>query len=92
MLAEIEISFIGRLPKGAVLLRLQVGDSTHELKPKEGLRTANWSCGMYVSPVMPSNSHKLIICMQICFFEFSVITERSQSKERNSRPSHGTGA
>lgn len=47
-LVDIEINFIGRVPRNAVILRLQVDDTTQESKPKERTRTANWNCEMYV--------------------------------------------
>ena len=47
-LADIEINFIGRVPRNAVTLRLQVDDTTQESGPKERTRTVKWNCEMYV--------------------------------------------
>lgn len=47
-LADIEINFIGRVPRNVVTLRLQVDDTTQESEPKERTRTVKWNCEMYV--------------------------------------------
>lgn len=48
-LADIEINFIGRVPRNAVTLRLQIDDTTQESEPKERTRTVKWNCEMYAS-------------------------------------------
>lgn len=47
-LAEIRIEFIGRLPRNAIILRLQVDDTSHEFKPETRIRIVHWNCGVYV--------------------------------------------
>ena len=47
-LADVEISFIGRLPKSAVNLRLQVDDVAQEFKSEQRARILKWHCGMCV--------------------------------------------
>lgn len=47
-LTEIEISFIGRVPRSAISLRLEVDDSSYVFNPEARARIVKWNCGMYV--------------------------------------------